>query len=406
MNYVLKDRVLVLMISLGLIIRILLIFLPGFKIDMDAWFAWALRLNQVGFSNFYSDQSWTNYTPGFLYLLGFLGFIKNLFQISDVNFYILLKLPSIIAEIILGIFIYQQLFKKSDAWAKVGTGLFLLNPAFIFNSSVWGQIDGILSLMLILSVHFLSQKKLILSSIFLSLGFLIKPQAIALLPLFALFFIKNLSIRNLLQIALPSLLTVFVLSLPFFLNQPFLGLLKLFSKMVSDYPQTSLFAYNFWGIIGSWISDSTLWSSLSYQTWGYILLASYWTTIGYFYFTKKLSLYALATLATLGFFFLPTRVHERYLYPAIVFLILTTAYFKSRFLLLLTGTLSLLHLLNLYYVYVYYNEIYLKLPRLLYNPILYNFLAVNSTILSLISVIIFILISLTILKYDATFKKN
>lgn len=389
-------------IIIGLLFRLLLIPLPGFQIDVNVWFAWAERLNQTGFANFYSDQIWTNYTPGYLYILGFLGFIKNLFLINDSVFTLILKLPSIVAEIILGIFIYKQLVPKSFIWATMGLTFILFNPVFIFNSSVWGQIDGLFSLALIMSIYFLNKGRLIPSTIFLSLGFLIKPQAIALLPLFALFLIRNFSVKNLSQLIIPFLLTVFSLSLPFFINQPFSGLPKLFSKMVSDYSFTSLYAYNFWGMIGFWIPDNTLWSGLSYQTWGYILLASYWIVVGYLYFKKKLSVYALATLATLGFFFLPTRVHERYLYPAIVFLILLAAYHKSRLLLILSGALTFLHLLNLYYVYVYYNEFYLRLPKMLYNPIIYNFLDTNNKGLSLISTIIFILIIISIIKYGTS----
>lgn len=395
-----KNKIFLLLIITALSVKLFLAFLPGFKIDVDAWFAWAQRLNQVGFSGFYSDQIWTNYTPGFLYILGFLGFIKNLFQINDPSFYLILKIPSIIAELLLGIIVYQLVAKKSSLWATVAAIVILFNPAFIFNSSVWGQIDGLLSLMLILSIFLLNRKKLILSSIFFGLGFLIKPQAVALSPVFILFLIKDLSIKNFFKLTIPALLIVFPLSLPFFLNRPFSGVLELFSKMVSDYPYTSLFAYNFWGIVGSWVPDNTLWNGLSYQTWGYILLAIYWIIIGYFYFKKKLSFFALVTFATMGFFFLPTRVHERYLYPAIVFLILSSTIYKSRLLIALTGILSLIHFLNLYYVYVYYNEIYLILPRVLYNPIIYKFLDTNSKNLSLISTFIFILITIVIIRYD------
>lgn len=384
----------------------LLISLPGFKIDVDAWFAWAIRLNQLGFSHFYSDQVWTNYTPGFLYILGFLGFIKNLFQISNLHFYIILKIPAIVAEVLIGVFIYKEIAKKSLFWGRIAAVIALFNPAFIFNSSVWGQIDGLLSLTLIASFYFLNKKKLILSAIFWGLGFLIKPQAIAVLPIFVLFLIKNLSIKNFLKITIPSLLTVFLISLPFFINQPFSGIPKLFSNMVSDYPQTSLFAYNFWGIIGFWIPDNQLWNNLSYQMWGYILLVSYWITISYFYLKKKLSLYVLAALATLAFFFLPTRVHERYLYPAIVFLVFSAALLKSRLVFLLTSLLSIVHFLNLYYVYIYYNQFYLKLPEVIYNPVVYNFLANNGKNLSIISNIIFILISASIIRYYVVSKKD
>lgn len=402
---ILKDRILIILILEGLFFRLILIQIPGFHFDVITWFAWADRLNQLGFANFYSDQIWTNYTPGYLYILYILGWIKHLLNLSDTLFYLILKLPSIVSEIILAIFIYQIISKKSVLWGRVAAILVLFNPAFIFNSSIWGQIDGLLSLFMLLSIYFLNQKRLIASSVFLGLSLLIKPQAIAIFPIFVFFIFHNLAFKNLVKLVLPFIFVVFLLSLPFFISQPILGFYQLFSKMISDYSHTSLFAYNFWGIVGFWISDSLTWGNLSYQNIGFILFAIYWIIICYLYLKKKLSLYTLAALSLLGFYFLPTRVHERYLYPAIVFLSLTASIFKSRLLIFLTMVLSFFHLMNLYYVYVYYNEFYLKLPKLLYNPILYNFLDGNAKLLSLTSTIIFILIILVIIKSHAFSKK-
>lgn len=400
-----KHRFFVLLILLGLFFRIYFINIPGFKFDMDTWFAWALRLNQVGFSQFYSEQTWTNYTPGFLYILGFLGYVKNLLHIPDSIFYLLIKTPSIIAEMLLAIFIYHNFFKDSLKWKTIASAFVLFNPAFIFNSAIWGQIEGILSLAFVGSVYFLHQQKLILSSILLGIGFLIKPQTVALFPIFLLIVFQKKAIKNIFKITIPFVLTVILFSVPFFTNEPILGFLQLFSKMVSDYPYTSLFAYNLWGIVGFWINDNQTWNQVTYQVWGYILFGFYWVALTYLYLKKKLSLYTLSSLATLGFFFLPTRAHERYLYPAIVFLIINAALYKAKLQLVLTSILSLLHFINLYFVYVYYNEVYLKLPKLLYNPLIYNFIDSNSKHLSLVSTVIFILITIGIIKQNEISKK-
>ncbi len=401
-----RIRILILIILLGLAIRLILIPLPGFKFDMDAWFAWALRLNQFGFSNFYSDQIWTNYPPGFLYLLYFLGALRNLFHLSDTVLYLLIKIPSILAEVLLGIFVYTELSKKSVKWGIIAALAILLNPAFIFNSSIWGQIDGLLSLLIVLSVYFLNKNKIVFASIFFSLAFLVKPQAVAVLPLFILYLIKHLSLKNISMFILPAFLTTFILSLTFFINQPLTGLAQLFFKMFSDYSYTSLYAYNFWGVVGFWINDSQTWQILSYQHWGQIMLTIYWGILLYQYFKGKLSVYSTAALATLAFFFLPTRIHERYLYPGLVFLIIAASQFKSRLIILLTIILNLFHFLNLYYVYIFYNEIYLKLPKTLYIQFIYNFLDNKAKFLSLITTIIFALISIIIIKTNARLRKN
>lgn len=394
------------MLLFGLIFRLVFSILPGFKIDVDAWFAWAERLNQVGLPNFYSDQIWTNYAPGYLYLLYFLGWVKGLLNISDAQFYLILKLPSIFAEVILGLFIYKLIKRKSFFWANIAATSVLLNPVFIFNSAIWGQIDGFFSLILFLTIYFLIEKKIILSSIFFGLAFLIKPQAIALLPAIILYLIKNFSIENIIRMLLPTVLTILIMSLPFFINQPFTGIIQLFSNMLSDYSYISLFAYNSWGAVGFWVPDNQSWNNLSYQNWGYILFGIYWAIITYFYFKKKLSLFSLAALATLSFYFLPTRIHERYLYPAIIFLIVYSFSIKSKLLITLTVILSVIHFLNLYYVYVYYNEFYLKLPKTLYFPFLYNFLDTNGKLLSIVSTTLFVLISIVIIKSQYANKKS
>ena len=401
-----ENRIIALLATLGTITRLFLAFLPGFQIDVSSWFSWSLRLNEVGFSNFYAANYFSDYTPGYLYILSFLGYLRNLFLPDDKTFFLLLKLPAILSEVILGILVFKTLTKKSGTFfAILCSGLIFLNPAFIFNSSIWGQIDSVLSLFLFLSIYYLYKKRLLLSSFFLAISLLIKPQTIALFPLLVLFQIKNFNVKKMAQYSFIFLLTVFLISFPFFVKNPFTGLPILIFNTASQYSYNSLFAYNFWGMFGFWIPDSSMWNNLSFQIWGYLLLTGYWIMIIYFYSKKHISVYVLAALAFLGFYFLPTRVHERYLYPSFIFLIFLAGIFKSKIILILTTFLSFIHLLNLYYVYVYYNEIYLRMPQLLYNPHFYDFLKSNEKALSIISTIIFIIISYVLIKLPYVPKK-
>lgn len=405
---ILKDRFLLILIILGLLQRFILTPVTGFKFDVDTWFAWAERLNSIGFTNFYSDQVWTSYPPGFLYILGFLGFIKNLFSISPSLFPIVLKLPSILAELAIGIFIYRIIPDNFKDWRKIGLILIVFNPAFIFNSAVFGQFDGLFSLTLFLSAYFLSRKRLVFSSLFWGLSFLLKPQAILFLPVFAFYILKKFSIQSILKLFSPAAFLIFFSFLPFFTSNPFMGPVNLVTNLMGYYKYNSIFAYNLWGIMGFWIADTDTWSFISYQNWSYILFAAFWFILAYFYFRRKknLSTYTLSTFSALGFFFLLTRMHERYLYPGLGFLIMVAILNRSRMLIVLSILLSLIHFLNLYYVYVYYNELYLKLPKMLYNQVIYNFLDTHGKGLSLTATIIFILISAIIIKYDSRIHKE
>lgn len=403
-NNIQKNLVVYYLILSGFLIRLIFASFPGFHVDTDTFFAWSVRAFDLGLSNFYSKDVWTNYTPGMIYLFYLLGAVRELFSISDQYFYFVLKLPSIISDLGLAYLIYLVLSKvTSKRMALYGLAFCLFNPVLIFNASIWGAFDGFMTLFLFLSVYYLAQKKLILASIFFGVSLLVKPQAIAIAPVFVFWLLFTYSrktiVNNFLKLSLPGIIAIFILSLPFFLSDPLFGFLNLFVQMAQDYKANSLFAYNLWGIFGFWIDDSTFLGPLSYQTWGILLLAVFWIYFFILFYKKKISdVYTLATLGFLAFFFLPTRVHERYLFSAIPFLILISVYLKNRILIICTVLLSLLHTINLYYVYIYYNEFYLQLPKTLYIPGFYEWIESYGKILSVFSTLIFGGIIITISK--------
>lgn len=398
-RFLLKRQKIFILILLGLIIRLVLALISGFKIDMDTWFAWASRLNQIPLNQFYSTEVWTNYTPGYLYILKVLGFLKGLFLISNSSFYLILKLPTILAEVILGILVYLEIKTKySQNLAHFFTGFILFNPGFIFDSSIWGQVDGILTLFLYLTIRNLIGQKIFTSGFLAGMALLIKPQTIFILPILGFFFLKQKSIKSILKFSLSFFGIILFLSLPFFKESTILNLTQLIFNMTKDYPYSSLFAFNFWGIFGFWIKDTQQILGISLNLWGYILSVVYLMIIYSFYFQKKISIYLLTALTLLIFYFLPTRIHERYLYPGLFFLILSLAEYKNKILTLLVYTLNIIFFLNLYYVYIYYNYFYYHLDSLIYLTWLYKMVEVNVSKLSLLSTLIFISITSIILK--------
>lgn len=404
----LQKRKFIVLILTGLILRVLLALLPGFQIDVNDWFAWSNRLMEVGIPNFYDPKIFSDYTPGYLYVLFVLGIIKNIFLLNNNAFFILLKMPAILSDLLLSYFIYKELSRSNKKiYLYVGTFIILFNPATIFNSSIWGQIDSVPTLFSLLSILYLKNKNLILSSILFGVAFLIKPQSIILIPVFIIFLYKNLSRKNLLRLIFPCFLTIVFLSIPFFPETPVSGIWTLIQKSGNQYPYNSLFAYNFWGILGYWVPDNNIWQHITYQYWGFIIYTFFWLICGYIYARKKIfSIFSLSALAGLSFFFLLTRMHERYLYPSLIFLILVSVLKKSPFLIGLTVILSFVHFINLYYVYIYYNHFYLKTPQVIYNQSIYNFAENNTIILSVFSTLIFFLISLCIIKSDYEYKQS
>jgi len=336
-------------------------FLPSFEIDMNAWLGWANRLAQVGPTGFYSDAVWTQYTPGFLYWLWAMGKLGLTNPLA-------VKIPIMVADIVLGLLIYKIVSPKSKRWGLAAFGLYALNPAILFNGSVWGQIDGILALFLFLAVYLLVERKVVLSSLSWAAAFLIKPQAIAVVPLLILLMAKKFPAKKWLIWGSTAVAAILVLALPFFPSDPFLGLPELISKMGEYYAYTSVFAFNLWSLVGMWKADSMVFLGLPYVAWGAVAFGLSVLFI-FLKFRAKLNekgfVYLVASLLFLAFFLFPTRVHERYLFPALAFLITAAGVLKDKKLLAGFVVVSFLFLLNLYHPYAYYNTNFLVSQNLL-----------------------------------------
>lgn len=335
-------------------IKLLFAYLPGFGFDIGSWFGWASRLATLGFSKFYSDADWTQYTPGYLYYLWFVGKMGWTHEIA-------IKLPVIIADLGVGLLIWSLIRKVNLRLAYLSFALYTLSPVVIFDGSVWGQIDGLLTLFLFLSAYFLIEKQnFVFSVMFWSIAFVIKPQSIAVLPaLFMAVLIRKFKWKEVVSAGIVGALTILLLSWPFFVNNPILGLPQQILKMGSYYSYTSVNAFNIWSWVGFWKTDATLFAGLSLSVWGTIFLLTS-VVVSLFCFRKKLDVkanyYLLFALLSLCFFLFPTKVHERYLFPFFAFLITAAGLLKSTNLFAIFGVTTLASFANLYYPYSYYND--------------------------------------------------
>ena len=349
------------LLLVSFVLRFTLSFLPSFEIDMNTWLSWANRLADLGPGKFYSDIVWTQYTPGFLYWLWFGGAIG---WISE----FMVKMPTLFSDLVVGGLIWHILKRENRKLANLSFVFYVLNPVVIFNGSVWGQIEGILSLFLFLAVYFVVQKKNItLSFISWTIAFLIKPQALVLLPPLGLIILKKFPIKKVFLSGLASIATILILSFPFFPNNPIFGLFQQISKMTGYYSYTSVFAFNFWSLVGMWQADSLTFLGISYFWWGIILYSLSMLALLY-KFREKLkgkTAYLVVALSILASFLFPTRVHERYLFPLFPFLLISGGLLKSRFLFFSYFLLSFLNLINLYHPYAYYTENFLRSETLL-----------------------------------------
>ena len=352
-----------------LLVRIVLILQPSFKIDMGDWQAWTGRLLEVGPLNFYTPNFFADYFPFFYLLLWGFG---KIFAIAFGNsavfssiFEVYIKLISNIFDFATAYFIFLIIKKHSSKWAVWASYLYLINPSIIFNTSVWGQIDSIPTFLFIYSLYFLEEKKNLGKWTILSVfSFLIKPLNVSSYPLLLIRIIKDYSVKKIVLALLFSTGVFLAIVAPFFPKDPIFGAISHFLSSLNTYPYTSLNAYNFWGIFGFWKPDNGLFLGVQFRVIGYALFLTALLMIIFPYVKNfknnldvKLDYFALA-LCAFAFFLFLTRIHERHLFPLFALLVVSAAVYKSKTLFIVYGLLAVVNFINLYYSYYYYNVVY------------------------------------------------
>jgi len=215
--------------------------------------------------------------------------------------------------------------------------LYLFHPLPILDGSIWGQVDSLGVAVFLLSLFFLFKNRPLLSCAIFTAGFLLKLQNIIYIPIFYLFILRRFGCKVLFQGLAISTLAFFILTIEFFLTGNMKWVIYLMTQNADWFPYLSLNAYNLWWIVaggaGMASSDKILtFGIVNAKTLGLILFSSA-------YFLSLLLILKEATfknlllsslLAVLAFFNLLTQSHERYIFPAIPYMILLLPYFVNR----------------------------------------------------------------------------
>ncbi len=364
------------LLVLGLALRLIIAYLipgSGFGVDLSSFQAWASNLASEGLSGFYDRPFFHDYTPGYLYVLWLVGGVANLFGggVGD-----LIKLPPIAADLALGYLAWSMVRELggSERSARIGAALVLFNPVTWFDSVVWGQVDSFGVVFLLLALRELWRDRPERAAILATVAALIKPQLGILIPIVAIVVIRRAlwpkggfggeepperrstttpweqRIHGPIRIVtsgVAAMLTAFVACLPFGLSFPY-GLISQIFKTAGGYPYLSVNAFNPWAVLvhrsadgidqsialtRTWICDAAIPAGADGQPSicpdGVMIgpLPALVVGAGLFLIVAAIACWivarrpdritmtiALAVLA-LAFFVLPTRVHERYLFP-------------------------------------------------------------------------------------------
>ena len=349
------DNIAVVILMVGFIVRLVLtVMSEGYPNDTGTFGAWSSRMVDVGPSRFYSESSFADYPPGMMYLLWFSGLLNQVLGIS-VNTsgagLIILMLPVLIADMATMIIAYRYAVKK---WGNmIGLGVIILLaflPATLFDGAIWHQVDPILTLSLVVTFILLDKKKWVAAGAVYGLAILLKPQALMVGPAFAMVYILHIvdawkkeggreqmakAIGKTILAAIAALAVILILALPFQGDQPSTWLIDKYYTTGTSYPYASVNAYNLFALMGHNFkpeTDRIPLLPISYQLLGNLLIILLIVVTVIFaisaYKKKTFDIYLLTAFLLVGIFCLGPRMHERYAYPALLFLF--AAWLKTR----------------------------------------------------------------------------
>ncbi|HEX8940123.1 MAG TPA: phospholipid carrier-dependent glycosyltransferase [Candidatus Limnocylindrales bacterium] len=339
---------LVVLLALGLALRLIIAYVlapgSGFGVDVASFRFWANDLATHGPYGFYGRGFFVDYTPGYLYVLWLVGFVGNaLGGIGD-----LVKLPAILADAVLAGLVYRLVLElgASRRAALVGAALVLANPVTWFDSAVWGQVDSVGTIVLLLGLWALWRDQPELATIGAVAAAVVKPQLGILLPIVAAVLLRRALFPpgdrprdplRLVSSAAAGLATAVLLCLPFGLSLP--DLLAQVVKTAGGYPYLTVNAYNPWALVGdagrglaaggTWIPDVSGVAPDGTPLVGFMIGPLPAVTVGTalllvvvlltaalaFLRDDRLTVLVSLTVLAIAFFVVPTRVHERYLFP-------------------------------------------------------------------------------------------
>ncbi len=368
----------------------------GFRNDMASFSSWAVRMATVGPGGFYEAAGFADYPPAYMYVLWLLGEIAEFFQpifgISPIR--PLVKLPGMVADLGVAWLIYliavrflgdQPPVRWLGSGARIGligAAVYLFNPGTVFNSAVWGQMDSVGAFVLLAGLYALGRGWTEAAGAAAVLALLIKFQFGWLIPIVLVVGLKRHlfgrssdpalasrpdPVRILSSLAV-SFGTMVMILFPFGMRilptgNPATGIIDKFLAATQTYKGLSINALNWWRNPFSGIFDVQQWGSDQAVafTIGSLDVTMAMVGVALFALGALLALVAVArrddmtglllgalTMAV-AFFGLPTRVHERYLFPALALAapLVATA---TRWAVAYVG-LSALFFLNLYWVY-------------------------------------------------------
>jgi dolichyl-phosphate-mannose-protein mannosyltransferase len=326
----------------GLLLRLALLPVAGERGDVATFVGWTQLVNEYGPRGLYThvepySRHLIDYPPGYAIVLTVIArFYAAFFLGSDQHEIVLralLKAPAILADLGLCVLAYSIVRRwGSPKNALLAAAIAAFGPATWLISGLWGQVDSVAAVFLLLAIALVLNGSVHLGWAMLALAMLVKPQPIVVAPLLLAYQIRHSGVSW--KLATGPLLAIalaYVVSLPFAPTAsplPVLGwLLSRYEGAIGLYPFTSVSAFNIYTLIGHrYMPDGQQLLALPVKVWGDLAFGALTTGVVALSTRRLLAndraagekvLIAGCFIILTGLFVLTTRMHERYLFSAI-----------------------------------------------------------------------------------------
>lgn len=312
--------------------------------DMSAFNIWMHSINEEGLSGFYSRYG-VSYPPFHMFIIYIIGKISKVLSIGDFTSVsiLLFKFPAIFFDFLSCILIFKigkKHLKPISLFLVVA--LFSLNPGIIINSTQWGQVDSIYTFFIAYMCYCISEKKMCRAYYVFATAILFKYQAIIFTPVLIYGIVENVFLsecnrrkifKNLFQ-GLSAIVLILLSHFPFIFGHNVLynvnSIKNQYTGSLTAFPCASWNAFNVWTLFGlNLVTQEKRFLNITYKNWGMlaIVLLVMASGIIWWRYTKNQKKYEKNNIYCLvgGFiistmFMFSVRMHERYLYPALLLL--------------------------------------------------------------------------------------
>lgn len=402
----------IILAGLTLFVRLVsTMFMKGHPTDVNCFISWAEMLAEHGMGQFYTLDVFNDYPPGYMYVLYIVGHLRQFLNIplDGYTIELLIKMPAIICDMASVIILYTAASKRfaptdellsknklaqfSGYLPSVIAVLYALNPAVILDSAVWGQVDSVMALLIVISLYFMVEKKNLRAYLLFVAAIFVKPQALMFSPVYIFYGLHYIYISESRPSALADVFLWFVdciglavlLALPFALTPEginFVPIIDQYKDTLASYPYVTVNAYNLYCLFGlNWKPVTDTFFIITFDQLGIILLVL--TVLLSFFLLhrnrSKSNFFFVAALINICTFTLSVKMHERYGFTVLLLLLFAYIYKRSKRLLILYGGFTLGFFLN-----------YLDILRLVSNDNKYETIRITSILFSVITVLMFI----------------